>query len=178
MTVDNIVRVRHAKVTLSIQLTLLLQGKVHFINVLSQMPELVLKKAYNAKQADHDCIVHCVALTLAEIKSAERHKDYLDIVQRQHEGELTTSSAQLDLLSEILDGHRMSDVEDDGGYHHAVYADELVQLTITKGQMNQVTEVMDSRSMWRGDDDGDGSSEEDGNIPFMEFPSSDDPPFE
>lgn len=49
MTVDDIVQVCRATVTLAMQLTLLLQGKVHFLNVLSQMPDLVLKKAYDAK---------------------------------------------------------------------------------------------------------------------------------
>lgn len=175
MTVDDIVQVCRATVTLAMQLTLLLQGKVHFLNVLSQMPDLVLKKVYDAKRADRDCVAHRVALTLAEIELTERCKDYLDVVQRQHEEELATSSAQLDLLSDILDGRGMSDVEDDGGYHCAVYADELVQLTIAEGQMNQVTEVMDSRSKWRGDEDEDRSSEEDRNVPFTGFPSSDDP---
>jgi len=49
MTVDDIVQVCRATVTLAMQLTLLLQGKVHFLNVLSQMPDLVLKKVYDAK---------------------------------------------------------------------------------------------------------------------------------
>ena len=179
MTLDDIAQVRHATITLAIKLTLLLQGKVHFVNALTQMPDLVLKKAYDVKRADHDCIAHRVALTLAEIESAERHKDYLDVIQRQHQRALALSSAQLDLLSEILDDREMSDVEDDGGYHRAVYADELVQLTIAEGQMKQVSEVMDLREKWMDNDDNndqeeDGSSEEDRDVPFMGLPSSDD----
>ena len=155
MTLDDIAQVHHATMTLAIQLTLLLQGKVHFVNVLTQMPDLVLKKAYDVKQADRDCIVHHVAFTLAKIESAEQHKDYLDDIQRQHQGVLALSSAQLDMLSKILDDHGMSDMEDDGGYHHAAYADELIQLTITEGQMKQVNKVMDSWGKWMDHDDDD-----------------------
>ena len=102
----------------------------------------------------------------------------MDVIQRQHQGVLALSSAQLDLLSKILDDHGMSDMEDDGGYHHAAYADELIQLTVTEGQMKQVNKVMDSWGKWMDHDDDDdqedGFLEEDHNVPFMGLPSSDD----
>ena len=47
------------------------------------MPDRVLFKAYQSKQADRDCIAHCVALTLAEIKLTERRKDYLSAIYGQ-----------------------------------------------------------------------------------------------
>ena len=140
------------------------------------MPDRVLLKAYQAKQANRNCIAHRVALALAEIKSAEQHKDYLTAVHRQHEGALAVTSAQLQLLAELLDDCGLSDVEDDGGFHRAVYTDELVMLTITEGQTDQVKEVIDSRAhpIWPNPDDESLGEDEDNDIPFTGLLSSDD----
>ena len=164
MTIEDVVQVRRAMVSLDTQLTLLWQGKVHFINGLSHMPDRALLKAHKLKRADRDCVLHRVSLALAEVESAERHKDYLNAIQ--HEGEPTT--AQLDVLNKFLDYRGMSDVEDDGGYYRAVYAEELVALTIVEAQMNQMEEVVHFRDMWSGDgnEDEDGDEDEDADVPF------------
>jgi len=137
------------------------------------IPDRVLLKAYQSKQVDRDCVAHCVALTLAEVESTERHKDYLSAVHGQCEGELAVAKAQLDILEELLDRHGLSDIEDDGGYYCAVYADELVALTIAEGQTNQMKEVVDSWASWSDDDE---SSDEDRKLLFMGLLSSDDDP--
>jgi len=72
-----------------------------------------------------------------------------------------------------LDRRGLSDIEDDSGYHHAVYADELVALTIAEGQTNQMKEVVDSRASWSDDDE---SSDEDRKLLFTGLLSSDDDP--
>jgi len=143
------------------------------------MPDRVLLKVYQAKQASRNCITHRVSLALAEIESAERHKDYLTAVHGQHEGTLAVNNAQLQLLAELLDDRGLSDMEDDGGYHRAVYADKLVALTIAEGQTNQVKEVADSRAhpIWPDLDDESLGEDEDNNIPFMGLLSSDDSVF-
>ena len=143
------------------------------------MPDRVLLKAYQAKQANRNCIAHRVSLALAEIESTERHKDYLTTVHGQHEGALAVTNAQLQLLAELLDDRGLSDVEDDGGYHRAVYADELVTLTIAEGQVDQVKEVVDSwaRPIWPNLDDESSGEDEDNNIPFTGLLSSDDSVF-
>ena len=146
---------------------------------LSAMPDGVLLKAYQAKQVNRNCITHCIALALAEIKSAKQNKDYLTAVHGQHEGALTVTCAQLQLLAELLDDHGLSDIEDDGGFHRAVYADELVALTITEGQTDQVKEVVDSRAhpIWPDPDNESSGEDEDNNIPFTGLLSSDDSVF-
>ena len=72
-----------------------------------------------------------------------------------------------------MDRRGLSDIEDDGGYHRAVYADELVALTIAEGQTNQMKEVVDSRASWSDDDE---SSDEDRKLLFTGLLSSDDDP--
>lgn len=183
MTIQDVVQVCHAIIGLVVELTQthscsLLQGKELFIQALSMLPDRVLLKAYQAKQADRDCIARGVALTLAEIESAERHKDYLSAIYGQREGELAVTKEQLDVLEELLDKRGLSDVEDDSGFHRAVYADELVALTIVEGQTNQMKEVVESRVSWRDPDLGDeeSSSDEDRKLPFMGLLSSDDDP--
>ena len=137
------------------------------------IPNRVLLKAYQSKRADRDCVAHRVALALAEVESTEQRKDYLSAVHGQREGELAVAKAQLDILEELLDRRGLSDIEDDGGYHRAVYADELVALTIAEGQTNQMKEVMDSWASWSDDDE---SSDEDRKLLFMGLLSSDDDP--
>ncbi|KIM50450.1 hypothetical protein SCLCIDRAFT_145480 [Scleroderma citrinum Foug A] len=141
------------------------------------MPDGVLFKAYQSKQADCDCVAHHVALTLAEIESTEQRKDYLSAIYGQHEGELSVTKAQLDILEELLDGRGLSDIEDDGGYHCTVYADELVALTIAEGQTNQMKGVVDSRASWTQHvGDHDESSDDDSKLPFTGLLSSNDDP--
>ena len=67
MTIEDVAQVRRAMVSLDIQLTLLRQGKVHFINGLSHMPDRALLKAHKLKRADRDCVLHRVSLASAEI---------------------------------------------------------------------------------------------------------------
>ena len=156
----------------------LLQGKELFVKALSTLPNRVLLKAYQAKQADHDCIAHGVALALAEIESTEQYKDYLFAIYGQCKGELAVTKEQLDVLKELLDGRGLSDVEDDGGFHCAVYTDELVALTIVEGQTNQMKDVVESRVSWSNPDlrGEESSSDEDRKLPFMELLSSNDDP--
>ncbi|KAL4073272.1 hypothetical protein V8B97DRAFT_2005927 [Scleroderma yunnanense] len=156
-----------------------IQGKEYFSTALSAMPDRVLLKAYQTKQVNCNCIAHHIALTLAEVKSAEQHKDYLTAVHGQHEGVLAVTNAQLQLLVELLDDHGLLDIEDNGGYHHAVYADKLIALTITEGQANQVKKVIDSQAhpIWPDLDNELLGKDEDNNVPFTGLLSSDDSVF-
>ena len=109
------------------------------------MPDRILKKAYQAKLADRECSAQRLSLTLAEIKSAERHKDYLIAVKEDREAGLSISDAQLDILKHLMDERSLDNVEDDGGFHCAVYADELISLSIANGQITQMQEAVLSR---------------------------------
>ena len=66
--------------------------------MLSILPNRVVRKPYQAKKVDHESVAHRLAQTLAEVASAEQHKDYLVAVQEECKGELSLSSAPLDVL--------------------------------------------------------------------------------
>ena len=109
------------------------------------MPDRILKKAYQAKLADHECSAQQLSLTLAEIESAERRKDYLIAVKEDHEAGLSISDTQLDILKHLMDERSLDNIEDDGGFHRAVYADKLISLSIANGQITQMQEAVLSR---------------------------------
>ena len=129
------------------------------------MPDRVLLKAHQAKKADLDCITHHVALTLAEVESAERQKDFMSAVCK----------VQMDVVMKVLDNCGLLEAEDDGAYHCAVYVDELMALTIAEGQAVQIQEVVRScRDEGWPDLEDDEFSDEDSKLPFTGLLSSDD----
>ena len=142
------------------------------------MPDRVLLKAHQAKKADLDRITHRVALALAEVESAERQKDFMSTVCEQYKGELAVSEVQMDVVTKVLDNRGLLELEDDGAYHRAVYADELVALTIAEGQAVQIQEVVRSRrdEGWPDPED-DEFSDKDSKLPFTGLLSSDDSVF-
>ena len=137
------------------------------------MPDDILLKAYQAKQAVRDCIAHRAALALAEIESAERHKDYFSAIHGRHQGRVAVTDQQLDVLALLLDHRELSDVENDGGYHRTMYADELNALMTAQIQAIQMEELVRSRAgSSHQDDDATSSagsshhSDDGGNVPF------------
>ena len=108
------------------------------------MPDDILLKAYQAKQAVCDCITHWAALALAEIESADQHKDYFSAIHGRHQARVAVTDKQLDVLAVLLDHRELLDAEDDRGYHHAMYADELNALMTAQIQAIQMEELVGS----------------------------------
>lgn len=108
------------------------------------MPSNLVRQAYEAKRASRGCMLQRIALTEAEIESVERYRDFLIGLRGKHQEELATfHQPVLEMLKGALDGLTMEETEDDVGFYHAVYADELVALTVAQGQVNQVESVVD-----------------------------------
>ncbi|KAF8834524.1 hypothetical protein BDN67DRAFT_1016422 [Paxillus ammoniavirescens] len=105
------------------------------------MPSNLVRQAYEAKQALHNCMLQHIALTEAEIESAEHYRDFLIGLHGKHQEELATfHQLVLEMLKGMFDGRTMEETED-VGFYHAVYADELVVLTVAQGQ--EYSEVRD-----------------------------------
>ena len=77
--------------------------------------------AVEAKRTSQNCILQQVALTKAEIETAECHKDLLTEICMENEGDLAVAEKQLSLLMHIVDDHDILDVEDDVAFYHVVY---------------------------------------------------------
>lgn len=129
------------------------QSKDAFIAALTAMPDTLLLSAFDAKQADHDCIAKRVALATAEIKSAERRTTFLAIMRDQHNGDLAVSQEYLQLIKHVLDGRDLPHVEAQRQHYLAARTREAVTLTASDSHVRQMQEVIDSRnSRWWGGD--------------------------
>ena len=155
----------------------LLQGSEYFAKTLSKIPDNLLLMAYNVKQVAHNSIAHRAALALAEIEEAELQKVYLSAIHMRQEERVAVTDEQLDVLALLLDERGLSDVEDDGGYHHAMYAKELNALMVAQMQAIWMEGLVQSRASLSHQDadapastgsshDGDATSDE-GNVPSM-----------
>ncbi|KAF9244645.1 hypothetical protein BU15DRAFT_71608 [Melanogaster broomeanus] len=111
---------------------------------LSQLSDRLIIKAVEAKRASRDCILQRVALTRAEIESAERHIDLLTMIGTEDEEDLEVAESQLSFLRRVLDKRQLGETKDDAPYYHAVYADELVALTIAGAQVEQMEQVIEA----------------------------------
>ncbi|KAG6372043.1 hypothetical protein JVT61DRAFT_8750 [Boletus reticuloceps] len=120
------------------------EGKEMLQAALVKWPQEVLQKAYEAKRADRDTVVHRVAQTASEIEAVERHRDFLSVVQRYEENLLAAEESVLDLLKNTLSPRTLGEVEDDSGYYRAVFSEELVALTIADTQLSHIREVAQS----------------------------------
>jgi len=144
------------------------------------MPNRVLVKAHQAKKADLEHITHRVALILAEIKSAERQKDFLLAICEEYKEELSVSEVQMNVVAMVLDRCGLTEAEDDRAYYRALYTDELTALTISEGQAIQMEEGVQSWvETWSVLDipDDNEFSNEDSELPFTGLLSSDDSVF-
>ncbi|KAF8432115.1 hypothetical protein L210DRAFT_865121, partial [Boletus edulis BED1] len=102
-----------------------------------KLPLDILQKAYEAKRADWDYIVHQVAQTAAAIESLEQHRVLLAAVKQHQEAELTTVESVIRIVKNSLSPRSLANLEYNHGYYCAVFADELVQLTVAEAQMQQ-----------------------------------------
>ncbi|KAF8430934.1 hypothetical protein L210DRAFT_863614, partial [Boletus edulis BED1] len=93
-------------------------------------------------------IVHQVVQTVAAIESLEWHRVLLAAVKQHQEVELTTVESVIEIVKNSLSPRSSADLEDDCGYYHAIFVDELVQLTVAEAQMQQfsVGSQLDSRA--------------------------------
>lgn len=55
---------------------------------------------------------------------------------------LAVSTAQLEIVTGMMEGCGLDHIEDEGEFHHAAYADDLIALSISNVQLNQIRECM------------------------------------
>ena len=89
------------------------------------MPDRIIKKAYQARLAAQESIVNCLQLTLSELETLERLRDYLRAIKEEQDAGLAISSAQLDDVASVMEAHSLQNIEDDGEFYRTAYADEL-----------------------------------------------------
>ncbi|KAG9318833.1 hypothetical protein JVU11DRAFT_937 [Chiua virens] len=138
MTIENVEQVMLFSTYMLLLLILKYKGKNLLQGALTKLPQDILQKAYEAKRADRDSIVHQVAQTAAAIESLERHRVFLAAVKQHQEVELTAAESVLGIVKGMLSPRSLVDVEDDRGYYRAVFADELIGLTVAETQLQQI----------------------------------------
>ncbi|KAF8422993.1 hypothetical protein L210DRAFT_3509841 [Boletus edulis BED1] len=78
-----------------------------------------------------------VKLPLDILQKAYEAKVLLAAVKQHQEVELTTVESVIEIVKNSLSPRSSADLEDDCGYYHAIFVDELVQLTVAEAQMQQ-----------------------------------------
>ncbi|KAF8444454.1 hypothetical protein L210DRAFT_3642698 [Boletus edulis BED1] len=121
------------------------KGKKHFQAVLSAMPDRIIRKAYQAKLAVLESVANRLRLTLSELETLEWRRDYLSAVKEEQDAGLAISSAQLNDVTSVMQARGLQNIEDDGEFYRAAYADDLITLSISNAQLNQARECMLSR---------------------------------
>ena len=106
------------------------------------MPDKLVKKAYKAKLAARESITNRLRLTLSELESVERMKDFLNAVKEEQESVLENCRAQLESVSNVMETRGLQNLEDDGEFYRAAYADDLIVLSISNTQLTQVRESL------------------------------------
>lgn len=105
---------------------------------LAHFPQELLQKAYEAKRADRDTVVHRVAQTASEIEALERHRQFLTAFQLHQEGQLAEEESMLGLVKAVLSPRSLQEVEDDSGFYRAIFAEELVHSVTAETQLEHI----------------------------------------
>ena len=109
--------------------------------------------AYNVKQAARNSIAHRAAVALAETEEADLQRAYLSAVYVRQNERVAVTDEQLNVLEVLLNERGLSDIEDDGSYDRATYAEELQALMVTQMQAIQMEELAQSRASLSCQDD-------------------------
>lgn len=120
------------------------------------MPDRILQRAFDTKQADHNCIALWLALTMVEIKSPEEQISLLSTVHEQHNGDLAVSGAYLDTLNQALSSRSLAEVEENKQYYGNEHTAQLAALDAAQTHLSQIYDVVGlgcSRWLW-GDNGG------------------------
>ena len=68
----------------------------------------------------------------------ERHRLFLSAIQQHEENQLAVEETLLKTVKNVLSLHSLHELEDDSGYYHAVFAEELVALTVADTQLGHI----------------------------------------
>jgi len=112
------------------------KGKGLLQSALSHFPQVIVQKAYEARWADQDSVVHRVAQIASEIESLEWHRLFLYAIWQHEENQLAVKESLLETVKNILSPCSLHELEDDSGYYCATFAKELVALTVTDTQLD------------------------------------------
>jgi len=119
------------------------------------MPDRILQRAFDAKQADHDCIALWLALTTVEIKSSEEQISLLSTMREQHNGDLAVSGAYLDILNQALGARGLAKVEENKQYYRNERTAWLAALGAAQMHLSQMYDVIGPGcSCWLCEDNG------------------------
>ncbi|KAN0091490.1 hypothetical protein V8E55_005056 [Tylopilus felleus] len=121
------------------------KGKKYFQAALGAMPDNIINKAYASRLAVWESIANRLWLTLSELESVEWQREFLNALREEQVSRLAVSTAQLESVTSVMERHGLDHIEDEGEFHHAAYADDLIALSISNAQLNQVHECMLSR---------------------------------
>ena len=99
---------------------------------------MIVQKAYEAKRADQDSVVHRVAQISSEIESLERHRLFLSAIRQHEENQLAVEETLLETMKNVLSPCSLRELEDNSGYYCAVFAEELVTLTVVDTQLGHI----------------------------------------
>ena len=111
------------------------------------MPDNIFNKAYASRLAVWESITNRLWLTLSELESVEWQREFLNALREEQVSRLAVSTAQLESVTSVMEGHGLDHIEDEGEFYHAAYADDLIALSISNVQLNQVRECM---LLWPG----------------------------
>ena len=111
------------------------------------MPDNIINKAYASRLAVQESIANRLRLTLSELESVEQQREFLNALREEQVSRLAVSTAQLESVTSVMEGRGLDYIEDEGEFHRAAYADDLIALSISNVQLNQVRECM---LLWPG----------------------------
>ncbi|KAF8418930.1 hypothetical protein L210DRAFT_3510920 [Boletus edulis BED1] len=110
------------------------EGKDIFQEGLSDMPDSVFEKFYNAKLAARDTILSRISSSLREIDVLEKMRDAVLEYVMYNKNLLVSGGSDMERYKAEVN-NRTDDLEDRIAYGHAVYADELAALTVSNTQL-------------------------------------------
>ena len=92
--------------------------------------------------AAQESVINCLQLTILELETLERLREYLRAVKEEQDAGLAIFSAQLDDVTSVIEARGLQNIEDDGEFYRTAYADELITLSISNAQLNQAREYI------------------------------------
>ncbi|KAN0073652.1 hypothetical protein V8E55_012129 [Tylopilus felleus] len=92
------------------------KGKKYFQAALGAMPDDIINKAYASRLAQ---------------------REFLNALREEQVSRLAVSTAQLESVTSVMEGRGLDHIEDEGEFHRAAYADDLIALSISNAQLNQ-----------------------------------------
>ena len=135
------------------------QGRQLFQSGFSQLPNKLFRRAYVTKCTSRDCILSRLSTNLREVDALEKMKDLILEMHMQDGSQLASIEEELERFKTEA-AARGNTIDDDIGYRHAIYTDELTALTSANAQLSLMSSLLpsDSESVVFADSESDKSS--------------------